>query len=308
MTAPPTRHVPILVEPIVSTFVDAPLTHSSQPHWWIDCTLGGGGHTAALLERLPAHHRVLGVDRDPAVHIRARERFARELKTGRLALTDRPWIELQNFIAKNPTLGLLADLGFSSDQIDTPERGLSFRNDGPLDMRMNPAEGRTCQELIEQSSEEELEKILSEWGEERFSRRIAQAIVRARRDRRLPQTTHALAELIRAAVPPPARHGRIHAATRSFQALRIAVNEELRHLDDLLHRVLPSLVTGSRVAFLTFHSLEDRAVKWALRDRETGWKPLSKKPIEPSEEEVRRNSRARSAKLRIAEKIGQAPE
>jgi 16S rRNA (cytosine1402-N4)-methyltransferase len=304
VTAPLTRHVPILVEPIVAAFVDAPLAAASEPHWWIDCTLGGGGHTAALLERLPPHHRVLGVDRDPAVHERARTRFASELKTGRLALTDRPWIELKDFIVKNPTLGLLADLGFSSDQIDTPERGLSFRNDGPLDMRMNPSSGLTCLDLLERSSEEELEKILSEWGEERFSRRIAQAIVRSRRENRLPATTHALAELIRLAVPPPARHGRIHAATRSFQALRIAVNEEMQHLDDLLHRVLPSLLTGSRVAFLTFHSLEDRAVKWALRDRESGWKALSKKPVEASEEEVRRNSRARSAKLRIAEKTG----
>jgi 16S rRNA (cytosine1402-N4)-methyltransferase len=297
-----TRHIPILVEPIVSTFVHAPLTFSPTSHWWIDCTLGGGGHTAALLERLPKQHRVLGVDRDPTVHARARSRFAEELKSGRLELWDRPWIELREFIAKNPTLGLLADLGFSSDQIDTAERGFSFRNDGPLDMRMNPETGRTCLELLEQSDEKELERILSEWGEERFSRRIAQAIVRAQRERKLPRTTHTLAELIRLAVPPPARHGRIHAATRSFQAFRIAVNEEMQHLDDLLHRVLPLMSTGSRVAFLTFHSLEDRAVKWALRDRESGWKVLSKKPIEPSEEEMHLNSRARSAKLRTAEK------
>jgi 16S rRNA (cytosine1402-N4)-methyltransferase len=296
-----TRHVPILVEPIVDALVE----HATEG-WIVDCTLGGGGHTSALLEALRARGsaaKVLATDRDSGAVERARTRFSRELSEGRLEIAHARMSELEPLVADRKVVGLLADLGFSSDQIDDPERGMSFQSEGPLDMRLDPSRGMTAREFLAQSGERDIEEVLRELGEERFSKRIASAIFLARREGRLPKTTRELAELVVKAVPPPARHGKIHAATRTFQALRIQVNEELHELDYLLEHVMLKVQPGGRVAILSFHSLEDRRVKQAFKSA-GDFRALTKKPVEASPEEVGRNPRARSAKLRVAERIG----
>ena len=293
-----TVHVPILVQPIVDALVE-PFRKIQEPHMLVDCTLGGGGHTAVLLNALQGTpHRILGVDQDQQALERAAERFHAEIAEGRLELEHARFGELD--LSSRPVLGLMADLGFSSDQLEDPLRGLSFQSDGPLDMRLDPSQGRTCRDYLLQVSEKELAEVIHEYGEERFSRRIAGAIVGARREKRLPKTTLELTDLIVRSLPPPARHGRIHAATRTFQALRIVVNNELNQLDWLLGRVMLSIKPGGRVAILSFHSLEDRKVKLAFKS--DAFRALTKKPIEADEEEVRRNPRARSAKLRIGER------
>jgi 16S rRNA (cytosine1402-N4)-methyltransferase len=200
-----------------------------------------------------------------------------------------------------PILGMMADLGFSSDQLEDADRGLSFQWDGPLDMRLDPTRGESARSFLQKVTIKELETILSELGEERYSKTVAAAIIQSRRDRQLPDTTRGLAELITRSVPPPARHLRIHPATRTFQALRIHVNEELKELDRLLEHVIVLLQTGGRVAILSFHSLEDRKVKIAFKG--DAFEALTKKPVEADEEEISRNPRSRSAKLRIAQKV-----
>ncbi len=300
----PVRHVPILVEPIVGALVEPfrKLPPGAPRQYLVDCTFGGGGHTRALLEALPPEHGVIGLDQDPSALARGRENFAQELVEGRLVLHHSRFGDSAAFLRDFEVLGLLADLGFSSDQMDDPSRGLSFQASGPLDMRLDPTRGMSAREYLAQVSEAELERVLTEYGEERFSRRIAGALARARREGTLPQTTQELSILVVKALPPGARHGRIHAATRTFQALRIAVNEELEELDRLLNDVILLVKPGGRVALMSFHSLEDRKVKHTLRGSDA-FEPLTKKPIEASDEEVARNPRARSAKLRIAERI-----
>jgi 16S rRNA (cytosine1402-N4)-methyltransferase len=300
-------HVPILLDPIVQALTEPflRLSESAEPHWIVDCTLGGGGHTTGFLESFFSRpelkkHRVLSVDQDQNAIERAQTRFKDEIQNGRLEITHRRFSEVGELIRTRPVLGLMADLGFSSDQLESSERGLSFQKPGPLDMRLDPTRGSSCKEFLAQVSESDLEEILREWGEERFSRRIASSIVYLRSQGRLPSTTQELVDAVVRAVPPNARHGRIHVATRTFQALRIAVNEELSELDELLDHVIPYVIPGGRVAILSFHSLEDRKVKLKFKDREK-FLSLHKKPIQADEEEIRRNPRARSAKLRIAE-------
>jgi len=299
------RHVPILVEPIVASMKEA-FERRAEPAWMIDCTFGGGGHTRALLDALPKRVGVIAIDQDPEAIARGEETFASEIAEGRLKLVHSRFSEFDETKAAEaaqgrPIGGLMADLGFSSDQLDDAGRGLSFLSDGPLDMRLDPTRGASARDFLHRITENELAEILQEYGEERFSKRIASALMTARRAKNLPRTTRELAELVTQAVPPPARHGRIHAATRTFQALRIAVNEELEELDRLLARVILLVEPGGRVAIISFHSLEDRKVKNVFRSDER-FEALTKKPIEPDEEEIRRNSRSRSAKLRIAER------
>lgn len=305
-----TVHVPILLRPIVEALLEPfrELPVDAEPHWIVDCTFGGGGHTGALLEALASDpklskHKVLSVDQDPEALARGQERFKEEIADGRLVLVRSRFSQADAHFAGKPVLGLMADLGFSSDQIDDAGRGLSFKASGPLDMRLDPTQGVSCRDYLAQIDEQELEEVIREYGEERFSRKIATAIVSARRQGKAPQTTADLENLVFHAVPPFARHGRIHPATRTFQALRIAVNGELEELDQLLGRVILSLNAGGRVAILSFHSLEDRKVKIAFKDPDLGFEPLTKKPIEADEEETARNPRSRSAKLRIARKL-----
>ncbi|MGK5089045.1 16S rRNA (cytosine(1402)-N(4))-methyltransferase RsmH [Bdellovibrionota bacterium FG-2] len=307
-----TKHVPILLKPIVEALCEPflSLPENSTPHWIVDCTLGGGGHTNGFLEALASnpklkHHKVLALDQDPAAIEKARERFAKELAEGHIRIERARMSEAAAVIDSScgsNVLGLMADLGFSSDQLGDRDRGLSFQVDGPLDMRMDPSRHPSAAELLADISEKELERILTEYGEERFARRIA-AIICERRLREGPPTTTAqLEEWIYRALPLFARkpQGRIHPATRTFQALRIAVNKEMDELDCLLENVILRVKLEGHVAILSFHSLEDRKVKHCFKES-ARLQPLTKKPIIADEEELEINPRARSAKLRIAQ-------
>jgi 16S rRNA (cytosine1402-N4)-methyltransferase len=302
------KHVPILPEVIVQSLIDPflKLPASAPAHWLVDCTLGGGGHTACFLNAFQSSdtlrkHRILALDQDPEAVQRAEVRFHRERELGHIEFVNRNFADASALIEGRPVLGLLADLGFSSDQLEDRNRGLSFQWDGPLDMRLSPTQQRSCLELLQGVSEFELEKILREYGEERFSKRIAAVLIDRRARGLLPKTTKELVDVVVQATPRHARHGRIHVATRTFQALRIAVNQELEALEGLLRDVVPHVLPGGRVAILSFHSLEDRQVKVQFKSQ-AGWCPLTKKPIEASADEVKMNPRARSAKLRIAER------
>lgn len=251
----------------------------------IDGTLGGGGHTEALLE---AGASVIGIDRDPRALKAASERLAR--------FGDRFTPRQGDYASlEGPCDGVLLDLGVSSPQLDDATRGFSFQSDGPLDMRMGD-EGETAAELIERLEEEDLANVIYQQGEERFSRRIAKQLKYA-----TPKTTQEAVEAIKRAVPRKS-WGTIHVATRTFQALRIAVNQELDQLKAVLDKLPTTLNPGGVAAIISFHSLEDRLVKHAFRDSEQ-MEPLTKKPITASEEEESTNPRARSAKLRAARRV-----
>ena len=291
------------------------LPDSAPPHILVDCTFGGGGHTRAFLEAFASEsklskHKVVGLDQDPGAIARGNQNFDAQIRAGQLELRHLHFKDADQVLNSAPCLGLLADLGFSSDQIQDGERGLSFQSDGPLDMRLDPTQGISARDHLARMNERELEKVLSEYGEENFSRRIAQAILRTKSEEKgLPRTTRELAEVISKAVPPNARYGRLHPATRTFQALRILVNNELNELDCLLERVILLLKPRGRVAILSFHSLEDRKVKQILKPAvssrhldQAPFRALTKKPLQAEEAEVLRNPRSRSAKLRIAER------
>ncbi|MEK6706866.1 MAG: 16S rRNA (cytosine(1402)-N(4))-methyltransferase RsmH [Bdellovibrionota bacterium] len=305
-----TMHVPILVEPIrdalLKPLLDLPL--NAPTHYIVDCTLGGGGHTASILEAFDSdnrlkHHKVIAVDRDLAAIESAKTRFADDIKLGRLELLHSSFSKLENELPRfKNILGLVADLGFSSDQIEAPARGLSFQREGPLDMRYDCSQGHTCLEILKTISEAELRNVLKTYGQERFSDRIALRIISNRNQGNIPRTTTELSSMIISALPPAARHGRIHAATRTFQALRILVNNEVEELHCLLKHVILLVRPPGRAAVLSFHSLEDREVKHVFRDKSL-FRLLNKKPLTAGTDELRRNPRARSAKLRIAERI-----
>jgi 16S rRNA (cytosine1402-N4)-methyltransferase len=288
------RHQPVLAAELLRLL--APATGET----WVDCTTGGGGHTHLIAERVGPNGRVLALDRDPAMLELARPRLAGLPVTLITASFD----QLGDVLAANDIAavdGVLADLGFSSDQLENAERGLSFQLDGPLDMRLNRAQGETAAQLVARLNERDLAKVIFEFGEERYSRRIARRIVESRQKEPI-RTTGQLADLVRQCVPRGKRKHAIDPATRTFQALRIAVNDELAVLVALL-RQLPALVRpGGRVGVISFHSLEDRRVKQALRDKQN-WQLLTRKPVQPGDEEMRTNPRSRSAKLRAAVRL-----
>lgn len=267
---------------------------------YVDVTLGGGGHTEAILEAADGA-RVIAFDRDPNAIEAASERLARFGDRVEIVRAD-----FSRFVAELASRGitaidgLCADLGVSSPQLDDAARGMSFRREGPIDMRMNPDAGETALELIARISDEELADILFRYGDERRSRRIARSIHRAYQDGDLETTLDLRRAIVRAV--GPARVGGVDPATRSFQALRIAVNHELDELDALL-AALPAIVrVGGVAAIISFHSLEDRAAKRALHQTD-GWQPLWKKPRLATDEESAMNARSRSAKLRAARRV-----
>lgn len=267
---------------------------------YVDCTVGLGGHTAALLEA--GAGRVIGIDRDAGALDRSRERLA---GAPAVELVHADYREIAEVLASrglSEVDGIVADLGVSSWQLDDPERGFSFRQAGPLDMRMDRSKGRTLGEWLATIGEAELAGVIREFGEERHARRVAAAIVRARDAGRL-QTTGDLASVVRRAAGG-GRWQRIDPATRTFQALRIAVNDELAGLDAFLERAAGSLKRGGRLAVIAFHSLEDRVVKWTFRRLAAAGavEVITRRPVTPSAEETSANPRARSARLRIVEK------
>ncbi|OFW16572.1 MAG: 16S rRNA (cytosine(1402)-N(4))-methyltransferase [Acidobacteria bacterium RIFCSPLOWO2_12_FULL_66_10] len=290
-------HVPVMTAEILQYLLPA------RGGVFVDCTVGLGGHTQALLEA--GASRVIGLDRDRDALARAQETLAPWGARAELVHAD--YREFDAVLAArgiDVIDGALADLGVSSLQFDAPGRGFSFQRDEPLDMRMDQSSGETAADLIAQATEEELADAIFQYGEERFSRRIARGLVQARRDGRI-DTTGTLATIVRRSIP---RRGpmRIDPATRTFQALRIWVNRELEGLDRFLESVARRLRAGARLAVLSFHSLEDRIVKHTLRAldrRDAIVKVLTKRPLVPGDDEVQRNPRARSAKLRVAERM-----
>jgi 16S rRNA (cytosine1402-N4)-methyltransferase len=287
-------HVPVLAEPVLAGFAElAPLLAAQAGGLLVDCTLGGGGHSALLLEAHPQLHLV-GLDQDPMARAAAAERLA--------PFGERVTIVASNFAAytpPGPVVAVLADLGVSSPQLDGAERGFSFRSDGPLDMRMNPEVGETAGGLIDRLGESELADLIYAYGEERLSRRIARRIKEYLASEGPFSGTAALAYVVAGCYPPAARRGRIHPATRTFQALRIAVNDELVALDCLLHNAPEWLASGGLLGVISFHSLEDRRVKTAFLGDER-LERVTRKPLIAAEEEQERNPRSRSAKFRLA--------
>ncbi len=298
-------HRPVLLEAVLEHLVPA-LRAAGPGALLVDGTVGLGGHSAALLEAVPGA-RLIGIDRDPSALESAAERL-REFG-GRVRLVHAnaaDWREHVEAAGMGPPSAMLLDLGVSSPQLDRPERGFSFRQDGPLDMRMDPTTGPTAAQLLDRLSADELSDVLYLYGEERHARRIARHL--AESHRRVPiRTTRALADAVAAAMPGPRRRqGRDHPARRTFQALRIAVNAELESLERALGSGVDMLAPGGRIVVISFHSLEDRIVKRAFRAAaEGGTLALrTRRPVVASASERRDNPRARSAKLRAAERLG----
>lgn len=290
-----TGHVPVLVGEVLEALGPA------SGRTVIDATVGGGGHAYRILETSPPSGRLVGVDRDAAALLVARETLAPF--AGRFTLLRGNFADLSEVASSHlPASGILLDLGLSSLQLQDESRGFSFLSGGPLDMRMDPSLETTAADLVNRLPEAELARILFEYGEERRSRAIARRIVRARAEKPLKSASE-LADIILGVAP---RRGRIHPATRSFQALRIAVNGELENLDRALEALAGWLEPGGRAVVIAFHSLEDRRVKQAFRDGEKSgiYRRLTRKPVVPTAEEIDANPRARSAKLRAVERLG----
>lgn len=311
---PEFAHVPVLLPETIAALQPRPGGR------YVDATLGGGGHAEKILELSGPNGTLLGIDADPKAISAARSRLARF--GDRLTLVETYFDDLAP-VAREEGFsgvdGVLFDLGVSSPQLDQPERGFSFGGDAPLDMRFGPSAPRSAAELVNELSLEELQRIFSEYGEERFARRIAQRIVAERRTQVI-HTTGQLAAIVARARPGRGRE-RIHPATRVFQALRIAVNDELGRLRRALPQAVGLLSEGARLAVISFHSLEDRIVKQFIRDAERGCicppdlprcvcggtstlAAVTRKPVTASPTEIEANPRARSAKLRVAQRAG----
>lgn len=312
------RHIPVLLQEVLTGL------RCEQQGVYLDCTVGCGGHTAAILARHP-ENRIIGIDRDAAVLEIATQRLRQF--GDRVQLFHQRFEEAQQVFSPNQRVdGILLDLGVSSLQLDEPARGFSFQKSGRLDMRMNQSEDSrlgalTAYQVVNTYPRERLVEIFSRYGEERFSKRIAKRIVDIRASQPIETTTQ-LAEIAAGAVPKRFQAQGIHPATRIFQAIRIEVNGELQTLGQTLERLIASLREGGRCCVISFHSLEDRIVKRTFVKLAKGCqcppdfpqcmcgiapsvKILTKKPIQASKEEQQRNPRSRSAKLRIAEKIGE---
>ncbi len=305
-------HKPVLLEECLQALAIRP------DGCYLDGTLGRAGHSLAILRRLTTG-RLVGIDRDMAAIGAARERLADF--QDRVTLVHGNFRDLGRILRETgtgPLDGMLFDLGVSSPQLDEARRGFSYMQDAPLDMRMDESEALSAADIVNTWSQEELRRVLYEYGEERYAPRIAQAIVRRRGDRPI-ETTGELVEVIRSAMPAAALREKQHPAKRSFQALRIAVNGELEALPPMLAAAADGLKPGGRLAVITFHSLEDRIVKQTLRELATGCtcppqfpvcvcgkkprlKLITRKPVTPGPEELAENPRARSAKLRVAER------
>ncbi len=311
----PTVHIPVLLQEVI--YWSGLERESTESRTVVDGTLGGGGHAWQLIQVLQPRDFLIGIDRDAAAIDRVTELFDRLLppkqaeanrSTCRIRLIqssyrDLPSLMVDHSIPKADCI--LLDLGLSSDQLEDTSRGFSFRTGGTLDLRFCTEEGISASDLLAKIGEKELADIIYQFGEERFSRRIARAIVE-RRQHSPVRTAEELADLVHRCVPGGKIHGRIDSATRTFQALRIAVNNELEHLKTAIERLPDCLAPGGRLLVISFHSLEDRIVKHAMREC-AQLQVLTKKPILPSDSESYENPRSRSAKLRVAERVSGNP-
>lgn len=266
----------------------------------VDGTLGGGGHTRLLAEAVGPEGLVIAVDRDPvAIDRGARELAGLPVRFAQANFRDIP--EVLDAVGLDAVDAVLLDVGLSSDQLSDESRGFSFDSDGPLDLRFDPTEGEPAWRMVNRMKPESLADIIFEYGEERFSRRIARRIATVREKQPI-RTAREFARIVTSAIPKQHPPPRIHPATRTFQALRIAVNEELKSLRISLERIPTRLVPGGRLAVISFHSLEDRLVKQAFRNAQV-WECITRSPIEASNDEILRNPRSRSAKLRAAARL-----
>ena len=310
----PEYHVPVMVEQVLS------FLQPQSGQTFIDCTVGGGGHALEIVRRILPDGKLIGIDQDVAALSASRDVLKQY--AGNVILEKGNFEELEAIAEKlgiQSVNGVVFDLGVSSHQLEAAERGFSFRHDAPLDMRMDPAQRVTARELVNSLPERRLAEIILKFGEERWAKRIAKFIV-DRRAREPIETTRELTDIVLAAVPAGARSEHIHPATRTFQALRIAVNRELEVLEAGLGQAIRLLAKGGRVVVLSYHSLEDRIVKDTFGKyagkcacppglpvctcgAEKVLKILTRRPMATSEDEIRSNPRARSAKLRAAEKI-----
>jgi 16S rRNA (cytosine1402-N4)-methyltransferase len=287
-----TQHVPVMAQEVLEWLRPA------AGQTFIDGTLGGGGHTRLLAEAVGPTGLVVSLDRDPAAVERAMEEL-RGLPVRALAANYSDIPEVLAGLSVNAVDGILLDLGLSSDQLADVDRGFSFQSSGTLDLRFDTTRGEPAWKLVQRLSAEHLADLIFTYGEERYSRRIARRIVEVRKATPI-QTADELARVVRSSVPR-SRDERIDPATRTFQALRIAVNEELKWLEVALRRLPDCLKPGGRLAVISFHSLEDRPVKEAFRNDER-LTVMTRRPIRPSETEVAANPRARSAKFRVTER------
>jgi len=295
------RHIPVMLEEVLSWLV------REGGRIYLDCTVGYSGHAEKLLEASGPKSRLIGLDRDAVAIAASRERLAHF--GDRVLLLHGHFVDLKQHLVTSgigQVDGILFDLGVSSPQLEEPARGFSFQGDGPLDMRMDQSMSGTAADMVNRWPEAQLADAIFQFGEERFSRRIARAIVRSR-ERHPLATTKELVSVIEGAVPANYRHGRLHCATRTFQAVRIAVNQELDCLEPALRDAADVLSPGGRLCVISFHSLEDRIVKQTFRALSGKNDPalvvLTKKPQIPTTEESDRNLRSRSAKLRAAQRI-----
>ena len=306
-------HVPVLFDEVMDALAVKP------GGTYVDGTVGGGGHSSGICERLSGSGHLVAVDRDTEALAAAEKRLEPYTCEKTFVHANYSDIKAIEAAAKGKVSGILLDLGVSSYQLDNPERGFSYMNDAPLDMRMDASDRLTAYEVVNGYSEEELARIIKDYGEERWARRIAEFIVRERKNSPI-ETTEALTEIIKAAIPAKARRTGPHPAKRTFQAIRIEVNDELGHLREAVEKLPDLLESGGRIAVITFHSLEDRIVKTEFERRldpctcpkefpvcvcgkKADVKRVTRKPVVPDEKETEENPRARSAKLRVLEKL-----
>jgi len=304
-------HVPVQLDEVIAGL------QVQRGGYFVDCTVGLGGHAAAILEKISPSGRLLGIDADPEAIKISQDKLSDYGEA--VTLVNDNFANLEAICRRyhfHPVDGILFDLGVSSLQLDTAERGFSFHLDAPLNMRFDPGQGLTASDIVNSFSEQELAKLIEKYGEERHSRRIARYIVQ----NRPIATTVELARLVKQALGTPTRRGKIHPATRTFMALRIAVNSELQNLELALKQTIDLLRPGGRLTVISYHSLEDRIVKQFMRDAASGClcppgtvicrcghtptlKLISRKVIKPTSLEIESNPRSRSAKLRIAERL-----
>lgn len=316
------RHIPVLLRETIDGL------NLKSGDIVVDGTLGSGGHTLELFEKVFPSGKVISMDMDALAIERFKKRIEplawakQAVAEGQIQLFHNNFSELDvvlDEVGPDKISGIMVDLGFSSDQMDAPERGLSFSKDGPLDMRLNYDNTLTAAKIVNEYPEEQLTRILKEYGEERFARNIAQAVIQERKDKAI-ETTKALAEIIERAIPKRFHAKKIHPATKTFQALRIEVNQEMESLKKFLPQAIEKLELGGRLAVISFHSGEDRVVKQVFRENARGCicpkgfpicqcgqtpkvKIVTTRPIVPSDVEIAENPRSRSAKLRIVEKM-----